>query len=120
MIISSITTASVAASVWSTAVKAITSIVAAYTAVNTFNSSIGAGAVADIRPGAGKFRECNIATDNGTSATFGTYDGTTFTSLQTLTATTITTIFGTPARTMTYKNGDASAHNLTLTGWDIS
>lgn len=78
MIISSITSAAVASSVWANATRTLTTNVNAATAVGTL-ASVAAGVVLDLRPAAGKLREVCASPAGLANVLCGYYDGTTFT-----------------------------------------
>jgi len=64
--------------VWSDATRQLTSIAALVTTASNL-SSVSTGAILDLRPAAGKFRDINFGGGNVNTWQVGSYDGTTFT-----------------------------------------
>jgi hypothetical protein len=69
--------AQVAQAVWQNTTRTVTSIAASMSAINVIRQSVASGVILDLRPAAGVFRLISMGVD-GTNATAGYYDGTTF------------------------------------------
>lgn len=133
MMLNSISTQSVATSVWgnatrtltnpsgvfSDATRTLTSIANTLTGVQNIGSVVTNGTRLDLRPGAGKFRFLSFFAPAAAASQWQDYDGTTGVSLYGVNLTEYDMHVGNPTVGLAYNNGSGGSVTVTYSGFDI-
>jgi len=104
--------------VWTHATRQLSSLAANLTGIQSINTSVGAGAVLDLRPAAGKFRHVSISQESGTGCVAALYDGAT--AILDVSAVKMVTLVGNNTVGPAAKNASGGALPVAYSGYDIS